>query len=77
MDAFARAAIIAEAVLQKSPYKQFRKDRYASFDSGAGAEFEGGRLKLEDLRDFAIQNGEPKQSSGKQEWLENIINSYI
>ena len=71
------AAIIAEAVLEKSPYKQFRKNRYASFDVGAGAEFEGGRLKLEDLREYALTHGEPKQSSGKQEWLENIINSYI
>jgi xylose isomerase len=77
MDAFARAAIIAEAVLEKSPYKQFRKNRYASFDVGAGAEFESGRLKLEDLREYALTHGEPKQTSGKQEWLENIINSYI
>jgi len=77
MDAFARAAVIAEQVLLQSPYKSFRKNRYASFDSGKGREFEDGKLKLEDLREFAIQNGEPKQISGKQEWLENIINSYI
>jgi xylose isomerase len=77
MDAFARAMIIAEKVLQKSPYKKFRKDRYASFDSGKGKEFEDGKLKLEDLREFALANGEPKQTSGKQEWLENIINQYI
>ncbi|MDX2049184.1 MAG: xylose isomerase [Chitinophagaceae bacterium] len=77
MDAFARALVIADNVMQKSPYKKFRKERYASFDSGKGKEFEDGRLKLEDLRDYAIANGEPKQTSGKQEWLENIINQYI
>jgi xylose isomerase len=77
MDAFARALVIADKVLQKSPYKKFRKDRYASFDSGRGKEFEEGKLKLEDLRDFAIANGEPKQVSGKQEWLENLLNQYI
>src|SRR5689334_20365510 len=77
MDAFARAAITAEKILQKSPYLKFRKDRYASFDSGKGKEFETGALKLEDLREFALTNGEPKQISGKQEWLENIINQYI
>ncbi|HTS43265.1 MAG TPA: xylose isomerase [Puia sp.] len=77
MDAFARALIIADHILQKSPYKKFRKDRYASFDSGKGKEFEEGKLTLEDLRNFAITNGEPKQLSGKQEWLENIINRYI
>lgn len=77
MDAFARSLVIADAVLQHSPYKQFRKDRYASFDSGSGKAFEEGKLQLADLRAFALQNGEPKQTSGKQEWLENIINQYI
>lgn len=77
MDAFARALIIADNILQKSSYKKFRKNRYASFDSGRGKEFEEGRLKLEDLRNFAAENGEPAQTSGRQEWLENIINQYI
>lgn len=77
MDAFARAAIIAENILEKSNYKKFRKDRYASFDSGKGKEFEEGKLTLEDLREFALANGEPKQLSGKQEWLENLVNHFI
>ncbi len=77
MDTFARAVIIADNILQQSPYKKFRKDRYASFDSGKGKEYEEGKLTLEDLRHFASSNGEPKQISGKQEWLENIINQYI
>jgi xylose isomerase len=77
MDAFARALIIADNILQKSPYKKFRKERYASFSKGKGKEFEEGKLNLEDLRAFAIAHGEPQQISGKQEWLENIINQYI
>ncbi|MBX3253437.1 MAG: xylose isomerase [Chitinophagaceae bacterium] len=77
MDAFARALVIADNILQKSPYKKFRRERYASFDTGKGQEFETGKLKLEDLRNYAADNGEPRQLSGKQEWLENIINQYI
>ena len=77
MDAFARALIIADNILQKSPYKKFRQERYASFDSGKGKDFEDGKLTLEDLRSFAISNGEPTQRSGKQEWLENLVNQYI
>ncbi|RPD41009.1 xylose isomerase [Chitinophaga barathri] len=77
MDAFARAAIVADRILQESPYRKFRTDRYASFDSGQGKAFEDGKLQLEDLRAFALANGEPKQTSGRQEWLENIINQYI
>ncbi|NML67216.1 xylose isomerase [Hymenobacter sp. RP-2-7] len=77
MDTFARALVTADAILTKSPYKQFRTERYASFDSGAGAEFAKGSLTLEDLRRIAHEAGEPTPRSGKQEWLESIINQYI
>lgn len=77
MDIFARALITADNILQKSEYKKLRADRYASFDNGKGKEFEEGKLTLEDLRTYAIQNGEPKVASGRQEYIENLINRYI
>jgi xylose isomerase len=77
MDTFARALITAENILQKSDYKKIRKDRYASYDTGKGKEFENGKLSLDDLRTYAIENGDPKVISGKQEYLENIVNRYI
>ncbi len=77
MDAFARALLIANDVLTKSPYKKLRTERYASFDGGKGADFEKGKLSLEDLRSYAIESGEPAVTSGKQEMFENIINQYI
>lgn len=77
MDLFARALITADKILKESDYKKIRTERYATFDSGKGAEFEQGKLTLEDLREYAIQNGEPKTISGKQEFIENLINRYI
>ncbi|WP_426060906.1 xylose isomerase [Hymenobacter sp. B1770] len=77
MDTFARALVVANDILEKSPYRKFRQERYASFDSGQGAEFERGGLTLEDLRTIALKSGEPTPKSGKQEWLEAIINQYI
>jgi xylose isomerase len=77
MDIFARALITADNILQKSEYKKIRKDRYASFDEGKGKAFEEGKLTLEDLRNYAIEQGEPKTISGRQEYLENLINRYI
>jgi xylose isomerase len=77
IDTFARALITADAILQKSVYKKIRNDRYASFDTGKGKEFEQGKLSLEDLKALAIQNGEPAATSGQQELLENIINRFI
>jgi xylose isomerase len=77
MDAFARALESAAAILEKSPYKKMLTDRYASFDSGKGKEFETGKLTLEDLRAYAIAQGEPALISGKQELYEAIVNMYI
>ena len=53
-------------------------ERYASFDSGKGKEFEEGSLSLEDMREYALSLGkEPGQISGKQELYEAIVNMYI
>ncbi|MEN9600304.1 MAG: xylose isomerase [Bacteroidota bacterium] len=77
MDAFARALITADQILQNSEYKKIRTNRYASFDNGAGSDFEKGKLTIHDLRDYAIAHGEPATISGKQEYLENLINRFI
>jgi xylose isomerase len=77
MDAFARAMLIANEIMTNSAYTELRQKRYASFDSGKGKEFENGKLTLEDLRSHALTVGEPKQTSGKQELYENLLNEYI
>ncbi|MBC7889503.1 MAG: xylose isomerase [Ferruginibacter sp.] len=77
MDTFARALIVADDILNKSEYKKLRTERYASFDTGKGKEFEEGKLSLEDLHAYAIASGEPATISGKQEYFENIVNRFI
>jgi len=77
MDVFARSLLISNEILNNSDYLSLRKSRYASFDSGKGATFEQGKLKLEDLRTHAIAQGEPATTSGKQELYEQLINLYI
>lgn len=77
MDTFARSLIIADKILKESEYLSMRKNRYESFDSGAGNDFEKAKLTLEDLREIASVIGEPEVRSGKQELLEQLINMYI
>ena len=77
MDTFARALIIADQILSNSEYLKIRKERYSSFDSGKGAEFEKGKLGFEEMRKIALENGEPATRSGKQEMMEQLINMYI
>lgn len=77
MDALARALLSAADIIEKSPYCKMLAERYASFDSGEGKAFEEGALSLTDLVDYARKNGEPRQTSGKQELYEAIVNMYV
>jgi xylose isomerase len=76
MDAMARALLNAADILEHSELPQMVKERYASFDGGEGKKFENGELSLEQLVDYAKKNGEPKQTSGKQEKYETIVALY-
>ena len=77
MDSFAKGLEVAHKLLTESAIPKMVKNRYASFDSGAGADFEAGKLDLVALRNLAEKVGEPKEISGKQELYENIINQYL
>ncbi|OHX24778.1 xylose isomerase, partial [Xanthomonas alfalfae] len=76
MDAFARGLEVANALLTASLLEQWRAERYASFDSGAGADFAAGKTTLADLAKHAAGNA-PQQLSGRQEAYENLINQYL
>ena len=73
MDAMARALENAAEILENSELPRMVKERYASFDSGKGKDFEDGKLSLEDLVAYAKEHGEPAQLSGKQELYETIV----
>ena len=77
MDAYARALVIADRIISDGKLDEFKAARYASFNSGAGQQFEAGQLGLADLRDIAAASGEPANTSGRQEWVENLINDYM
>lgn len=76
MDAMARALESAAKLLEESPYKKMLAERYASFDSGLGKDFEDGKLTLEQVYEYGKKVGEPKVTSGKQELYEAILAMY-
>ena len=76
MDAMARALESAAALLEESPIQKMVAERYSSFDSGLGKKFEDGELSFEDVYEYGKSVGEPKQTSGKQELYEAIVNMY-
>ena len=76
MDAMARALENAALLLEESPYKKMKADRYASFDNGLGKKFEEGKMTLEEAYEYGKKVNEPKATSGKQELYEAIVAMY-
>ena len=78
MDAYALAFKIARQILADGKFEDFVADRYSSFDSGFGQDIETGKANFKSLEKLVLTKlGEPKQLSGKQEYLENLLNTYL
>lgn len=76
MDAMARALLSAAALLEESELPAMKKERYASFDSGIGKQFEEGLLTLEQIYEHGKSVDEPVLRSGKQEKYETLVALY-
>ncbi len=78
MDAFARGLKIAAAIRKDGRLADFVKNRYRSWDSGLGEKIEKGKVGFKELEQYALGLGEvTTNESGRQEFLENLINEYI
>lgn len=78
MDAFARGLRIAAAIREEGVLDDFVQQRYASWNSGIGAEIESGAADFNRLETYMMEKGEIQaNTSGRQEMLENIFNRYI
>ncbi|MCB1105358.1 MAG: xylose isomerase [Opitutaceae bacterium] len=78
MDAYALAFKLARRILADGKLDQFVTERYASFDSGYGKDIETGKASFKSLEKLVLTKlGEPKPRSGRQEYLENLIMSYL
>lgn len=78
MDAYALAFKVARKILKEGKFEKFVRNRYASFDRGYGKEIEKGKTSFAALEKLALQElGEPQPKSGKQEYLENLLNTYL
>jgi xylose isomerase len=78
MDAFARGLKIAAAIRKDGRLEKFVKNRYRSYDSGIGAKIEQGKTNFKELETYMLKKGEANANeSGRQEFLENLINEFI
>jgi len=76
MDSFALGLEVAEKILEDGVIDSFVKERYSSFDQGEGKKFEDGKLGLAELAELG-RSAKIEKKSGKQEYLNNLLNSYL
>ena len=78
MDAFALGLRAADRLIADGRLDEFTENRYASWKTGIGAEILSGKATMEQLEQYALKMGEVRtNTSGRQEYLENIVNSVM
>ena len=77
MDAFARGLLTAHRIMEDGVFSKFIAQRYGSYKSGIGAKMMAGKVGFRDLEQWIVKEGKPELESGRQEMLENVLNSYL
>ncbi|KEO89847.1 xylose isomerase [Erythrobacter longus] len=75
VDVLARALLAAASLIEDGTFDEFVTMRYSGWQTGFGRKVMAGEMTLEQVADHAIEkNLMPGPVSGRQEYLENLIN---
>ena len=78
MDAFALGLRIADKMIRDGRIDKFVDDRYASYTTGIGKKIVDGTATMTELEAYALEMGDVTTNiSGKQEYLESIMNTLM
>lgn len=77
MDCFARGLAIAAAISEDGFLDDFKQKRYESWKEKKATDVLAGKGSLGDCEAYIMEKGEPEMASGRQEYLENLVNSFI
>jgi len=77
MDVCARALLVAEQMIVDGRLAAHVSQRYAGWDTPAAREILDGRVSLDQLADRVLaRNTDVAPRSGRQEYLENLVNRF-
>lgn len=75
VDVLARALLAAASLIEDGTFGEFVTQRYSGWQAGFGSKVMAGEMTLQQLADHAVENNlNPDPKSGRQEYLENLIN---
>ena len=77
MDATAKALLNAAAIIEDGALQKFVDDRYAGWNGKLGKDILAGKKSLDDLAEYvADKKLDPQPKSGRQEYLESLVNRF-
>ena len=77
MDCCARALLAAARMLEEQKLQQFVEQRYSGWSRPQAEKMLNGDYSLDDISAYVINdNVNPQPRSGKQEYMENLVNRY-
>jgi len=78
IDTLARGLLAAARIIEEGRLAAFVEQRYAGWDGVLGREILEGEHDLRSLSERVRDGGiDPQPVSGRQEWLENLVNRYL
>ncbi len=77
MDAFALGLRLAVKIMDDKRIDEFVANRYSSYNAGIGADIVSGKATIQDLEKYALEKGNVAAESGRQEYLETILNAVM
>jgi len=77
MDTFALGLKAAAKLIEEGLIDKFIEERYSSYKEGIGKKIAEGNITFEELEEYIIDKEKIENKSGKQEYLEVIVNQVI
>lgn len=77
MDTFAKGLKVAAKLYEDKVLENFKDERYKSYTFGIGKKIVDNNTSFEELSEYALSHDQIKNTSGRQEMLEAIVNQYI
>ncbi|MDL2310946.1 xylose isomerase [Peptostreptococcaceae bacterium OttesenSCG-928-C18] len=77
MDTFALGLLKAYEILEDGRIENFVEERYSSYENGIGKKIIDNNTSLEELEEYTANNEGSELESGRQEYLENILNQIL
>lgn len=77
MDGYAKGLKAAHKIIEDGVLDKFIEQRYSSYNKGIGKKISEKKVDFKSLEEYALKLDKIENTSGRQEYLENLLSEYI